>query len=118
MALNTSAGSEVESIKTLDATPTLIWNRTLSAGQFMSLRLTLVALKADGTVGAGFRREAYAQNLNGTTVLGAINTPYADVNTSGLAITFQASGTDIQVLATGLAATTITWRLIIEILAA
>lgn len=113
--INTANGVETGAIKTADATQTLFWFRTLPLGSFMRLRFTVVAVKSDGSTGAGFTRQAYAYNLNGTVTLGAISTPFADVNASGYAITFQASGTDIQVLVTGIAATTIQWRLSMDI---
>lgn len=99
-------------VQTTDATPTLLYSFTLNASEAAVVTVTLVAAQDDyssaigGTGLATVRRAA----AGGAIIAGG---PHSNLieDSGGLPeVDFQANGNDIEILVTGVAATTYNWR--------
>lgn len=113
----TANGEDKNRINTTDATATVIWDRILNTGDFVYIDLVVAAHKSDSTTYAIFKRIIKAYNPgSGAVFAGNVTVPVPDDNASSYALTVQISGNDLQVLVTGIAATTIEWSSRAEVL--
>ena len=106
-----SLGEEA-TVQTTDATPTLLYSFTLNASEAAVVTVTIIAAQDDyssaigGTGLATVRRAA----AGGAVVAGGPHSNLIEDSGNMPEIDFQANGNDIEILVTGVAATTYNWR--------
>jgi hypothetical protein len=104
--LNVTTGA----VQTTDATPTQLKTVTLADNSVYWFEAHVIGRDTAGTERAFYIRQARAhRQAAGAATLGTIQAPVTDETNAGLDATFTASGNDVRVTVTGLAATTINW---------
>lgn len=107
-ALAAEIAAASASVQTTDATPTLLFTRTLNPSSDAIYRVQVTCKEIGDTFQSGFIRTVLVWRAAGTAQIGTVQSDYTN-DASGLNCTFVASGNDIQVMVTGLALTTIDW---------
>jgi hypothetical protein len=97
-------------LTTVDATPTVILSETIAAASVGTFRVVVDARYDDGSLHASFVRTVRVHREGGGAILGTENADYTDDESFLLIASFAVSGNDIQVVVTGVAATSITWK--------
>ena len=97
-------------VVTVDATPTLVVSETIPALTVGTYRAVVDARYNDGSQHASFVMTVRVHREGVGAVLGTENADYTDDSSLLLLADFAVSGNDIQVVVTGVAATTITWK--------
>lgn len=97
-------------VVTTDATPTLVVSETIPALTVGTYRAVVDARYNDGSQHASFVMTVRVHREGAGAVLGTENADYTDDSSLLLLADFAVSGNDIQVVVTGVAATTITWK--------
>lgn len=96
---------------TADATPTVIWRRTLAPGQAVMFMLEVLGVKDDGVDRASYRRSFTASRAGtASAVLAGTATIGTDVETNAAwDVTIAVTGNDVTLAVTGAAATNVRW---------
>jgi len=111
-----SLGTEA-TVTTTDATPTVIFTQTLAASEAAYMEVRIIAAEADysSAIGGGFSSTIRRAAAGGAACAGG---PHGNIleDTAGMPdVDFNATGNDIQVLVTGVAATTYNWRAFVRV---
>lgn len=100
--------------QTTNATPLTLISIPLLAGQTAILNVIAVARDTSGNVRSSTKK-ATIKNVSDTlSIVGLVQdiiTPVTDVNISSASFTITTSGTNMLLQATGIAATTINWKI-------
>ena len=111
-----ATGTSVVTVQTVDATPTLLEAVTLSMNQAIEIEVSLIAPQDTFASAIGGRATAVARRAGGGAVIcGAPQGSLMYDSGGNPSISFAASGNDVNILVTGVAATTYNWRAIIRI---
>jgi hypothetical protein len=96
---------------TADATPTVIWRRTLRPGETVRVRMEVLGEKDDGVDRASYERSFTASRAaTAVAVLAGVATIGTDVETNaGWDVTLAVTGNDVTLAVTGAAATNVRW---------
>lgn len=112
-----ATGVARSTVQTTDATPTVLATATPADETLVTIRATICGLQSDGSNGVGyaiigtFRRDGGTTVQVGTTT--AVHTAEDAALTTAL-VAFNVSSPDVQVLVTGVLATTINWACVLE----
>ena len=110
--LTVNSLGEEATVTTTDATPTVLYSFTLNASEAALVTVTVIAAQDDyssaigGTGLATVRRAA----AGGAVIAGGPHSNLIEDSGNMPEIDFNANGNDIEVLVTGVAATTYNWR--------
>jgi hypothetical protein len=88
----------------------LILSETIPVTTVGTFRCVVDARYDDGSFHASFVMTVRVHREGGGAILGTENADYTDDESLALAADFAVSGNDIQVIVTGVAATSITWK--------
>jgi len=114
--LATGDNREVATVQTTNATPGNVWTKTLADNTLYKVRVSVIARDQAGTERALYEREVlvYRQGAGAATIEGSVSGPVTVESNAALDCDLVVAGNDVKAQVTGLAATTIDWKAVVD----
>lgn len=115
LGLSSKVRKQEVTVTTVSATPTVIWSRTMEEGEMVHVVAQLLSWKQDFSGGGAYNRNALARRAVGASgvIVGSKTMTTDTESPASMNVTWGMSANTLQLLVTGIAATTVNWRALV-----